>query len=180
MPPRFLNRIRDEPPPERLKIPFHSFDITDRFLDILSRPRYGYGKNLNPCVDCHRLMAELTFRQLAPLSADFIVSGEVLGQRPKSQNRGAMNAVAAGDHRGLLLRPLSALLLSPTIPEKEGWVDRGKLLGISGRSRRIQIALAEKLGDRGIFYPGRGMPAHRTGLLPASHRAQLPGRLGKA
>lgn len=139
-----------------LEIPFYSRDLTEGMIAILNNPVYGYGKHLNPCTDCHRLMVATAAGLLDELGASFIFTGEVLGQRPKSQTRDALNAVAKGVGRGLLLRPLSALLFPETIPEREGWVDRSRLLGIFGRSRKIQFDLAEKYGLSGYASPGGG------------------------
>lgn len=139
-----------------LEIPFYSRDLTEGMIAILNNPIYGYGKHLNPCTDCHRLMVATAAGLLDELGASFIFTGEVLGQRPKSQTRDAINAVAKGVGRGLLLRPLSALLLSETIPEREGWVDRSRLLGIFGRSRKIQFDLAEQYGLSDYSLPGGG------------------------
>lgn len=141
---------------ELLGIPCECVDITDKFLPLLARPRYGYGKHLNPCTDCHRLMVAEAFSRLGALPADFVVTGEVLGQRPKSQRLDALNSVAKGGAKGLLLRPLSAKLLPETTPEKEGWVDRSRLLDISGRSRVRQIELARRFGAASEFSPGGG------------------------
>ncbi len=152
----FFGSDRGRRSAESLGIPFQSRDITDGLIAVLKEPRYGYGKNLNPCTDCHRLMVSTAAALLGELGASFIVSGEVLGQRPKSQTRDALNAVAKGAGRGLLLRPLSALLLSETVPEREGWVDRSRLLGISGRSRKVQLSLAERYGLTGYESPGGG------------------------
>ncbi|NPV60776.1 MAG: tRNA 4-thiouridine(8) synthase ThiI [Actinobacteria bacterium] len=122
-------------------------DITERHLEVLKNPRYGYGKNMNPCIDCHALMARVALERLGELRADFIATGEVLGERPKSQNRQALELVARHSGAGdLLLRPLSARLLPETRPEREGWVRRDKLLDLSGRSRRRQMELAEEWG----------------------------------
>ncbi len=139
-----------------LGIQFHSRDITTGMIGALERPVYGYGRNLNPCTDCHRLMVAAAAGLLDELGASFIISGEVLGQRPKSQTRDALNAVAKGAGRGLLLRPLSARLLEETVPEREGWVDRSRLLGLSGRSRKVQLELAERYGLSGYGSPGGG------------------------
>jgi tRNA-uridine 2-sulfurtransferase len=139
-----------------LGIDFRSYDISDEYIGILNNPRYGYGRNCNPCTDCHRLMISVAARKLEELEASFIVTGEVVGQRPKSQTRDALNAVAKVIPTGLLLRPLSALLLSETIPEKEGWVDRSKLLSLSGRSRKPQLALAVEYGLKDYSTPGGG------------------------
>lgn len=111
----------------------------------LFSPKYGYGKNFNPCIDCHAKMIEVTKELLSEFDAKFIISGEVLGQRPMSQTSRALKSVSSlSDEGGLLLRPLSAKLLPKTIPENEGWVDREKLLDISGRGRTKQINLAKK------------------------------------
>ena len=122
-------------------------DITARHLEMLKNPRYGYGKNLNPCIDCHGLMVREALDRLEDAGADFVATGEVLGERPKSQNRQALELVAnlsgAGD---LLVRPLSAQLLPETLPEREGWVKRDCLLDLSGRSRRRQMDLAQEWG----------------------------------
>jgi tRNA-uridine 2-sulfurtransferase len=122
-------------------------DITARHLEMLKNPRYGYGKNMNPCIDCHALMVQVAMERLEDLAADFIATGEVLGERPKSQNRQALELVAMASGAGeLLLRPLSAQLLPETMPEREGWVDRESLLDLSGRSRRRQMDLAQEWG----------------------------------
>ena len=139
-----------------LGIEFQSYDITAEYIGILRHPRYGYGRNCNPCTDCHRLMVSIATRKLEELAASFIITGEVVGQRPKSQTRDALNAVAKGTSPGLLLRPLSALLLPETMPEKEGWVDRSKLLSLSGRSRKDQFALAARYGLKDYSSPGGG------------------------
>ncbi len=139
-----------------LGIDFRSYDITEEYIGILNHPRYGYGRNCNPCTDCHRLMVSVAARKLEELGASFIFTGEVVGQRPKSQTRDALNAVAKVIPTGLLLRPLSALLLSETFPEKEGWVDRSKLLSLSGRSRKAQLALAVEYGLKDYSAPGGG------------------------
>jgi tRNA U34 2-thiouridine synthase MnmA/TrmU len=101
---------------------------------VLRNPVYGYGKNLNPCIDCHAYMLKTASRYMESLGASFLATGEVLGQRPMSQNRSALQAVEKlSGMRGLIVRPLSGRLLPPTIPEQEGWLDREKLLDISGR-----------------------------------------------
>lgn len=122
-------------------------DITDRHLEVLKNPRYGYGRNMNPCIDCHALMVRAAMERLEELGTDFVATGEVLGERPKSQNRQALELVARHSGAGeLLLRPLSARLLPETKPEREGWVERERLLDLSGRSRRRQMELAEEWG----------------------------------
>lgn len=123
-------------------------DISGReYLDMLVSPRYGYGKNANPCVDCRVFMMRKAKEIMEREGADFVFTGEVLGQRPKSQRRDTLRVVERDSGLdGRLLRPLSAKLLKPTIPEQEGLLDRSKLGDISGRSRHPQMAMAEALG----------------------------------
>ena len=131
---------------EELGIKLTIFDIKDDYIkNILFNPVYGYGKNMNPCIDCHAKMIKVAKEYLKESKAKFIINGEVVGQRPMSQRLPAMNAVTKlSTAKGLILRPLSAKLLPPTIPEIKGWVDREKLLAISGRDRKIQLELAKK------------------------------------
>jgi tRNA-specific 2-thiouridylase len=127
--------------------------------EILFNPKYGYGKNFNPCIDCHGNMFRIAKALLPKYDASFIITGEVIGQRPMSQRSEAIRNVTklAGDEEGgLILRPMSAKLMTPTIAEKEGWVDREKLLGIEGRSREVQLRLAEEYGFEEFESPGGG------------------------
>ena len=138
-------------------LPLHVIDITHRFLPILLSPRHGYGKGLNPCIDCHKLMFKITGEMLKEEGADFIISGEVLGQRPMSQNLRSLSLISHDSgFKDLILRPLSAKRLPETLPEKKGWVMREKLLGLSGRSRKPQIALAKKFGIKEYPAPAGG------------------------
>ena len=122
-------------------------DVTDSYMEILAAPAHGYGGNFNPCIDCKILMMQRAREVMEEVGGRFIVSGEVLGQRPMSQRRDAMRIVERdGGVDDILLRPLSAKLLTPTLPEREGWVDRERLYDFSGRSRKPQMALAEQLG----------------------------------
>jgi tRNA-specific 2-thiouridylase len=128
---------------------FISVDVREEYIqDILFDPVYGYGKNFNPCIDCHGYMFKIAKKMLKDLDASFLVTGEVLGQRPMSQRKDALRQVQklAEDKENLILRPLSAKLLEPTKPELEGWIDREQLLDISGRNREIQLALAKEYG----------------------------------
>lgn len=135
-----------------LNIDFHFMDIGPDYMDVLKNPVYGYGKNINPCIDCHAYMFKKAGEYMREIGADFLISGEVMGQRPMSQNKSALSAVdKLSGNRGLIVRPLSAQLLPATIPETEGWLDRSKLLAISGRSRNEQMRLAEHYGI--IDYP---------------------------
>jgi tRNA-specific 2-thiouridylase len=127
-------------------LPFRVVNITRRHLEILKNPRHGYGRHMNPCIDCHTLMFRIAGELLEEEGARFVVTGEVLGQRPMSQNKGALNLIARESGLGeRLLRPLSAKLLPVTLPEKEGWVNRDLLLDFNGRSRKPQMALARHL-----------------------------------
>jgi tRNA-specific 2-thiouridylase len=126
-----------------IRLPLKVIDITDRHLDIIKKPKYGYGENMNPCLDCHALMLRITGEMMEGERAHFIVTGDVLGQRPMSQNRKALSIIdSESGLDGLILRPLSAKHLPPTIPETKAWVSREKMLDYSGRSRKPQIELA--------------------------------------
>jgi len=131
----------------QLKVPLRIIDISDEHLQLVRNPRYGYGKNMNPCIDCHILMLKRAGQLLERENFDFIFTGEVLGQRPMSQNKQVLQMVARDSgYEGLILRPLSAKLLPETIPEREGKVNRSKLLDIRGRSRKSQFELAKRYG----------------------------------
>jgi len=121
-------------------------DITRRHLEVVRHPKHGYGAHMNPCVDCHSLMCRIAGEMLEPEGAAFVVTGEVLGQRPMSQNKGALNRIAAesGLH-DLLVRPLSAKRMSPTLPEEREWIQRDRLYDFQGRSRKPQMELARRL-----------------------------------
>jgi tRNA-specific 2-thiouridylase len=133
-------------------------DIESEFLqDVLFDPKHGYGKNFNPCIDCHAKMFEVAKRIMEAEGASFLISGEVMGQRPMSQNKDALQTVLNESNcDGLLLRPMSAKCLTPTIAEERGWVDREKLEGITGRSRDRQLALAKEIGLDDFESPGGG------------------------
>ncbi|MEW6189516.1 MAG: tRNA 4-thiouridine(8) synthase ThiI [Actinomycetota bacterium] len=142
---------------KQLSIPLHIFDITHEHLEIVKRPKYGYGKYMNPCIDCHAFMVKKAGEFMEQIGASFIVSGEVLGERPKSQNRMALRIVEKeSGYRGYLLRPLSAKLLPPTVPEEKGLVDKERLLSIQGRSRKPQLELAERYGFKDFPTPAGG------------------------
>jgi len=136
---------------DRLGAPLKVLNITNEALEIVKHPQHGYGKNINPCIDCHILMCKKAKEYMGPSGASFVITGEVLGQRPKSQHRAALRTIEKESGlEGLILRPLSAKLLAETLPEKEGWVDREKLLQINGRSRTEQISKATEL-DIGAY-----------------------------
>lgn len=122
-------------------------DISNGYMDVILNPKYGYGANINPCIDCRIYMFKKAKEIMEEIGADFIISGEVLGQRPKSQKSFPMKIIERDSGlEGLILRPLSAKKFPPTIPEIKKWVDREKLEGIVGRSRKRQIQLAQELG----------------------------------
>lgn len=130
-------------------------DVSDAHLQMMRNPRYGFGKHFNPCIDCHALMFNHAGALLPQLGASYIISGEVLGQRPMSQRRSALHAVAnLSGYKDLLIRPLSQKLLPDTMPIREGWVDKEDLLALHGRGRNAQIALAKELGI--TYYPTPG------------------------
>jgi tRNA U34 2-thiouridine synthase MnmA/TrmU len=117
------------------------------YIKMLKNPPAGYGKQMNPCMDCHALMFKLAGEMMQEQNFDFLFSGEVLGQRPMSQNKSSLQYVEKhSGFKGYILRPLSAKNLPETIPEKEGLVDRERLLDFAGRGRKPQIALAKKYG----------------------------------
>jgi hypothetical protein len=116
------------------------------YMEVVRNPRYGYGKGINPCVDCRIYMFIRARRYMEEIGASFIITGEVLGQRPMSQRRDAFRVIERESGlAGLILRPLSAMHLEPTVPEKAGIVDRSRLLSVAGRCRRPQMDLAEEL-----------------------------------
>jgi tRNA U34 2-thiouridine synthase MnmA/TrmU len=132
-------------------------DLSEPYLKMLGRPVYGYGKNFNPCLDCKILIVATARAMLTEIGASFIISGEVVGQRPMSQRLDAMRVVERDSGcEGLLLRPLSAGRLPETIPERQGLVDRERLPRFSGRSRTPQIELAAALGISGYPSPAGG------------------------
>lgn len=133
-------------------------DIQSEYLqDVLFDPKHGYGKNFNPCIDCHAKMFAVAKRIMEAEGASFLISGEVMGQRPMSQNKDALQTVLDESNcEGLLLRPMSAKRLAPTIPEIEGWVDRQKLEGIFGRGRERQMELVKEIGLQDFESPGGG------------------------
>jgi len=129
-----------------LGLPLKVITLTDEYLEVVKRPKHGYGQGLNPCLDCRILMFKKAKAHMLQIGASFLVTGEVLGQRPMSQHRRAIRLIEReSDLEGFILRPLSAKHFPPSIPEREGWVDREKLLDLTGRSRKPQMKLAEEL-----------------------------------
>ncbi len=131
----------------QLGVPLEVVDVSEEYFHILLNPKYGYGKNVNPCIDCRSMMLRKAKEIMEREGYHFVITGEVVGQRPMSQRLPTLKLIEReAGLEGYILRPLSAKLLPPTVPEKMGWVDREHLLGISGRGRKVQISLAEKYG----------------------------------
>jgi tRNA-specific 2-thiouridylase len=140
-----------------LGIPLRIVEKGADYVDLVRSPKYGYGKNMNPCIDCRIYMFLAAKKVMEEEQADFVVTGEVVGQRPMSQRLDAMTLIDRDSGmEGLVLRPLSAKELSPTLPEREGWVDREKLLDIVGRARKEQLALAKAMNLEGHASPAGG------------------------
>jgi len=142
---------------EQLGIKLHFVDVVEEYKEVALNPRYGYGANLNPCLDCKIFMVRKALEWMHAHDCDFLLTGEVVGQRPMSQRKDTMPLVAQDSQaKDLLLRPLCARLLPPTRPEREGWVERKRLLGLSGRSRKPQMALAARYGFTDYAQPAGG------------------------
>jgi len=149
---------------ERLGIKLHIIDISEEYKDVVLNPKHGYGSNMNPCLDCKIFMvgkANLMLNKARELAADkgfdFIVTGEVMGQRPKSQRKQTLPMI--GRESGAedrLLRPLCAKHMPETLPEREGWVDRERLYDFHGRNRKPQMALAKQFGLDDYAQPAGG------------------------
>jgi len=132
-------------------------DVTEEYLKILQKPKYGFGSHANPCIACKIFMMSKTKELLKETGADFVISGEVIGQRPKSQNRWAMEIIKNESNLDdLLVRPLSAKLLPPSLPERMGWVKREELFDLFGRNRKVQLQLAKEFGLENFSSPAGG------------------------
>ncbi|OGU18191.1 MAG: hypothetical protein A2076_11505 [Geobacteraceae bacterium GWC2_53_11] len=137
------------------------------YLEIVRNPVHGYGKGVNPCIDCRIYLLRRAKEYMLESGADFVFTGEVLGQRPMSQRRDTLRVIERESGlEGLLLRPLSARHFEPTIPEKEGWVDRDKLLAIEGRSRSVQMQMAEDLDVKNYPCPAGGCLLTELSFVP--------------
>lgn len=142
---------------EQLGIKLHIIDIVEEYKDVVINPQHGYGSNLNPCLDCKIFMVDKAKQWMEEHDFDFIITGEVIGQRPKSQRKETMPIISresGADDR--LVRPLCGKNLPATLPEKEGWIDREQLFDFSGRSRKPQMALAKKWGLEEYAQPAGG------------------------
>lgn len=142
---------------EQLGIKLHIIDIIEEYKDVLINPKHGYGANMNPCLDCKIFMVGKAKEWAEENGFDFIITGEVIGQRPMSQRRDTMPVISEESGADdLLLRPLCAQNLPETLPEREGWVNRDQLHDFSGRTRKPQMALAEKFGFDDYAQPAGG------------------------
>ncbi len=148
----FFSNERAQVVADALGVKLHCLDFTHDICELVQAPPHGFGGAMNPCIDCHARMIQRAGELMTQLGYDFVATGEVMGQRPMSQNKQALGVVAKSSGlEGRLVRPLSAQLLSPTIPEEEGKLNRAALLDISGRCRDRQIALAKEFGI--VDYP---------------------------
>lgn len=153
----FFNENNAKRMTKQIGIKLEVVDFSKEHFEMVKNPKHGLGKNMNPCIDCHAMMMRYAGELLEKLDADFIITGEVLNQRPMSQNKQALNVVKKeSGFADKILRPLCALNLEPTEMEKNGLVDRNKLLNISGRSRKVQMELAEKYGIKDYPSPAGG------------------------
>lgn len=142
---------------ELFDIPVKIISAGRAYIEMIKNPKHGYGSNMNPCIDCRIFMFRKAKKYMKDIGASFIFTGEVLGQRPMSQHKKAMKTIEQESGlENLVVRPLSAKLLEPTIPEEKKWVDREKLLSIQGRRRLPQIELADKLGIKDYPCPAGG------------------------
>jgi hypothetical protein len=142
---------------EQLGIKLHIIDVIEEYKNVLINPKHGYGANMNPCLDCKIFMVNKAKQWMLENEFDFIITGEVIGQRPMSQRKATMPIISkesGADDR--LLRPLCGKNLPETLPEREGWIDRDKLYDFSGRSRKPQMELAEKYGFIDYAQPAGG------------------------
>lgn len=138
-------------------VPLHTHEFADDYYELLHAPRHGYGRGFNPCIDCRIYQFGIAKGYMDRLDCAFLVTGEVLGQRPMSQHRQALDMIdRESGLSGLVVRPLSAQWLPPTLPEQRGWLDRSRLLAIRGRSRREQYALAAHYGITHYQAPAGG------------------------
>ncbi|WP_339138298.1 MAG: thiamine biosynthesis protein [Candidatus Electrothrix sp. GW3-4] len=132
-------------------------DLSAGYIELLRNPSHGFGKNFNPCIDCKIMMLRKAKELMKKYGASFLITGEVLGQRPMSQRRDTLNLIERdAECRDILIRPLSAQLMNPSLPEQQGLVDRERLYTFSGRGRKPQIALARELGITDFPAPAGG------------------------
>lgn len=142
---------------EQLGVKLHIIDVIEDYKNVVINPKHGYGANLNPCLDCKGFMVRHAVQWMQEHGFDFIITGEVIGQRPMSQRKATLPVVAQESGAlDRLVRPLCAQLLPETLPEREGWIQREQMFGFNGRSRKPQIALAEQYGFKDFAQPAGG------------------------
>jgi tRNA U34 2-thiouridine synthase MnmA/TrmU len=153
----FFNAQKALTAARRIDLPLTVMNITPVFLKMLHKPRYGFGRNMNPCIDCHTMMLNLAGQKMLNDGADFIITGEVLGQRPMSQTKQSLYIVAKNSgFQDYILRPLSARLLPETKAEREGKIDRDSLYAIQGRGRHDQLKMAKEFDITDFAAPAGG------------------------
>jgi|AntAceMinimDraft_18_1070375.scaffolds.fasta_scaffold01585_4 tRNA U34 2-thiouridine synthase MnmA/TrmU len=153
----FFNEEQAKKTAKELKIPFEIANFSKKHLKIVMNPKYGYGKNMNPCIDCHALMLKEAAKIMKMENYDFIATGEVLGERPMSQNKGALKIIEKeSDLENKIVRPLSAKLLESTFAEKNNFIKRKGLFDVSGKSRKKQLKLAKKFKLKSFPTPAGG------------------------
>jgi tRNA U34 2-thiouridine synthase MnmA/TrmU len=158
-------------------IPIKVISAGKEYIEIVKHPKYGYGRNMNPCIDCRIFIFKKAKEYMEHIGAQFIITGEVLGQRPMSQHKKALHIIEKESNTtGLIVRPLSAKLLSKTIPEEKKWIDRERLLAIQGRRRIPQMELAKELGFHDYPCPAGGCrltdPGFAERLKEAFHHGE--------
>jgi len=142
---------------KKLRLKLHRISVARGYFDMIKKPKHGYGANMNPCIDCKIYMLKRAKAFAKKMNADFIATGEVLGERPFSQRRSLMKIIERKSGlKDKIVRPLSGRLMSVTWAEKKGLVDRKKLLAIQGRSRKPQMRLAKEFGIKNYPTPGGG------------------------
>lgn len=142
---------------DELGVPLKVMEVSKDYFEVIKNPKHGYGRNINPCLDCRIFMFHKTKEYMTESGASFVITGEVLGSRPMSQRRRAIEIIEEESGlEGYIVRPLSAKLFKPSIPEEKGWVDREQFLRIEGRSRKPQIQMAEDLGINDYPCPAGG------------------------
>jgi tRNA U34 2-thiouridine synthase MnmA/TrmU len=162
----FCGPSKARPAAEMLGVPLREENIREEFLEVLKKPKHGYGAGMNPCIDCHALMLKKAGEIMKKERFDFVATGEVLGERPMSQHKKSLQIVEKeAGLKGYLLRPLSAKLLELTIAEKDGRINREKLLAISGRNRKPQMELAKKFGIKDYPTPAGGCALTQAGFV---------------
>ena len=152
-----LNRSRLENVAYQAKARLTIIEDDKAYFDVVKNPGHGYGKNLNPCIDCKIFILKRAKEYMQRKGASFLITGEVLGQRPMSQHQSALNEIEnASGVSDIIVRPLSAKVFKMSIPEQRGWIDRDRLFAMQGRSRKPQLALAKKLGIESFSNPAGG------------------------